>query len=36
VRDVPEEAARVLRELGYTVEAPDPLPRTADKALHHW
>ena len=26
VRDVPEEAARVLRELGYTVEAPDPPP----------
>lgn len=36
VRDVPEEAARVLRELGYTVEAPDPLPSVADKPLHHW
>jgi hypothetical protein len=36
VRDVPEEAARVLRELGYIVEAPDPLPKTADKALRYW
>lgn len=36
VRDVPEEAARVLRNLGYTVKSPDPLPETADKALHNW
>jgi len=36
VRDVPEEAARVLRELGYTVESPDPPPDTALKALHNW
>jgi hypothetical protein len=36
VRDVPEEAARVLRALGYAVEAPDPLPPRADKALHNW
>lgn len=36
VRDVPEEAARVLRDLGYIVEAPDPLPMTADKALRNW
>lgn len=36
VRDVPEDAARVLRRLGYTVEAPDPLPDTARKALHNW
>ena len=36
VRDVPEEAARVLRRLGYTVEAPDPPPDTARKALRNW
>ena len=36
VRDVPEEAARVLRDLGYTVEAPDPLPGTAGKAFRNW
>ena len=36
VRDVPEEAARVLRDLGYTVEAPDPLPATQLKALRNW
>jgi hypothetical protein len=36
VRDVPEEAARVLRHLGYSVEAPDPLPETAHKALRNW
>jgi hypothetical protein len=36
VRDVPEEAARVLRELGYMVEAPDPLPDASQKALRNW
>jgi hypothetical protein len=36
VRDMPEEAARVLRDLGYIVEAPDPLPETSRKALHNW
>jgi hypothetical protein len=36
VRDVPEEAARVLRELGYTVDAPDSLPQRSSKALHNW
>jgi hypothetical protein len=36
VRDVPEEAARVLRELGYTVGAPDPPPPSSVKALHNW
>jgi hypothetical protein len=36
VRDVPEEAARVLRELGYTVEAPTPVPDASIKALHRW
>ena len=35
-RDVPEEAARVLRELGYTVEAPDPRPAASAKALRNW
>ncbi len=35
-RDVPEEAARVLRELGYTVQAPDPLPQPRAPALHRW
>ncbi len=35
-RDVPEEAARVLRELGYTVEAPDPAPAAQAKALRNW
>jgi len=35
-RDVPEEAARVLRDLGYTVQPPDPLPETNLKALHNW
>ena len=36
VRDVPEEAARVLRELGYAVEAPEPPPPSSVKALHNW
>jgi hypothetical protein len=36
VRDVPEEAARVLRELGYAVEAPHPVPDSSQKALHSW
>lgn len=36
VRDVPEEAARVLRELGYTVELPSPLPQPAIRALRNW
>jgi hypothetical protein len=34
-RDMPEEAARVLRELGYKVEAPEP-PPDAQKALRNW
>jgi len=36
VRDVPEEAARVLRELGYAVEPPDPVPAASAKALRTW
>ena len=36
VRDLPEDAARVLRRLGYTIHAPDPLPPTAVKALRNW
>ena len=36
VRDVPEDAAKVLRRLEYTVEAPDPLPEEARKALRNW
>jgi len=35
-RDVPEEAARVLRELGYTVEAPNPVPQPRSIALRSW
>lgn len=35
-RDVPEEAARVLRELGYMVQAPDPVPQPRPAALHNW
>ncbi len=35
-RDMPEEAARVLRELGYKVVPPDPLPVDRQKALHNW
>lgn len=36
VRDVPDEAARVLRELGYEVRAPDPEPVPSVKALRTW
>jgi hypothetical protein len=36
VRDVPEEAARVLRELGYKVESPEPVPADQPKALRDW
>ena len=36
VRDVPDEAARVLGDLGYTVEAPDPPPAASRKALRNW
>lgn len=36
VRDVPEEAVRVLRELGYTVEAPVPQPPASAKSLRSW
>ncbi len=35
-RDMPEEAARVLRELGYKVKSPEPPPGDADKTLHAW
>jgi hypothetical protein len=35
-RDAPEVAARVLRGLGYTVEAPDPIPAAQAKALRNW
>lgn len=35
-RDAPEVAARVLRGLGYTVEAPDPVPAAQAKALRNW
>jgi hypothetical protein len=35
-RDMPEEAARVLRDLGYEVKSPDPAPPTSAKALHNW
>jgi hypothetical protein len=35
-RDAPEEAARVLRELGYTVQAPDLLPQSRAVALRNW
>ena len=35
-RDAPEEAARVLRELGYTVQAPDPVPQSRPNALRNW
>lgn len=36
VRDVPEVAARVLRDLGCSIEPPDLLPQTARKALRNW
>jgi hypothetical protein len=35
-RDAPEVAARVLRGLDYTVEAPDPIPAAQAKALRNW
>lgn len=35
-RDMPEVAARVLQDLGYTVEEPQPVPPTSEKALHNW
>jgi hypothetical protein len=34
-RDAPEEAARVLRDLGYVVTPPDPLPAAVQKALRN-
>jgi hypothetical protein len=36
VRDVPDEAVRVLRELGYAVQEPDPVPDASAKALRGW
>lgn len=36
VRDVPDEAVRVLRNLGYAVQEPDPLPDTKNTALRSW
>lgn len=36
VRDVPEVAAKVLRDLGYNVEAPTPVPADTVKALRNW
>jgi hypothetical protein len=35
-RDVPDEAARVLKELGYQVLPPPELPSISSKALRHW
>ena len=35
-RDMPDEAARVLRNLGYTVQAPSTPPETKHTALHTW
>lgn len=35
-RDAAEEAARVLRDLGYAVNPPDPVPTRIDKALRNW
>jgi hypothetical protein len=35
-RDAPEEAARVLRALGYQITAPDPVPQPTLKALRNW
>jgi hypothetical protein len=35
-RDAPEEAARVLREMGYTIQAPDSLPEPRVAALRNW
>lgn len=36
VRDAHDEAARVLQELGYTVESPADAPAVSRKALRHW
>lgn len=36
VRDAPDEAVRVLRNLGYTVQKPDPLPDTKNTTLRSW
>lgn len=36
VRDVPDEAVRALRDLGYTVQPPDPEPMPSLKALRSW
>ena len=36
VRDAPEEAVRVLRELSYAVERADPPPAELPKALRNW
>lgn len=35
-RDVPDEAARVLQELGYQVTPPVGQPPTSSNALRHW
>ena len=35
-RDMPEEAARVLRELGYKIESPEPPPGDKQATLHNW
>lgn len=35
-RDVPDEAARVLQELGYGVTPPSDQPTISSKALRHW
>lgn len=36
VRDVPDEAARVLRELGYAVTDPSDVKLPSAKALRNW
>lgn len=35
-RDFPEEAAEVLRRLGYQVTGPSPPPESSERALHPW
>ena len=35
-RDLPEDAARVLRELGYKIEPPEPLPGNKQATLYNW
>ena len=35
-RDMPEEAARVLRELGYKIDSPEPRPNDKQTTLHNW